>query len=153
MKKAMLVALFAAALAGAQPLPKLIGQRLEAVVPHRIFDNLNYTVNGGTVTLFGQVTDPALKASAAMTVAKVKGVDTVVNQLEVLPDSVVDNDIRAGVYANLLQQALDPVHIIVENQHVTLMGTVRTPMDKTLAQFAALRVPLVAGVTNDLIAG
>jgi len=43
-----------------------------------------------------------------------------------------------------------PIHITVENGHVTLEGVVDNPMDKTLAEVKAKSVPGVLSVTNNL---
>jgi osmotically-inducible protein OsmY len=43
------------------------------------------------------------------------------------------------------------IHIVVDHQNVTLVGSVRTEGDKNLASIKAHAVPLVASVTNDLI--
>src|SRR5579863_6229647 len=45
-----------------------------------VFDDLGFTVNGGTVTLVGQVTQPVLKSNAGKVVGKVEGVTNVVNK-------------------------------------------------------------------------
>ncbi|MBP1601767.1 MAG: transport-associated protein, partial [Acidobacteria bacterium] len=46
--------------------------------------------------------------------------------------------------------AVPPIHIIVKNGRVTLIGVVASPMDKTLAGMAANSVPNVFSVQNDL---
>src|SRR5580704_14993284 len=44
-----------------------------------VFDDLGFRVNGGTVTLQGEVTRPTLKTDAGNAVKKVAGVTNVVN--------------------------------------------------------------------------
>src|SRR3989442_364303 len=44
-----------------------------------VFDNLAYRVNGGVVTLYGQVSRPTLKSDAGNVVKKIEGVERVVN--------------------------------------------------------------------------
>src|ERR1044071_1343110 len=44
-----------------------------------VFDNLAYKIDGSTVTLFGQVVRPSTQKDAERRVAKIKGVDRVVN--------------------------------------------------------------------------
>ena len=63
-----------------------------------IFDNLAYRVDGSTVTLFGQVTRPTLKSDAGNVVKHIEGVDRVVNNIEVLPLSPMDDRIRMATY-------------------------------------------------------
>src|SRR5437899_224642 len=55
-----------------------------------VFDNLAYRVDGGTVTLFGQVTRPTLKSDAEKAVKSIEGVERVINNIEVLPLSPDD---------------------------------------------------------------
>ena len=59
-----------------------------------VFDNLAYRVDGYNVALFGQVTNPTVKSDAENAVKKIEGVETVDNQIEVLPLS--PNDERWG---------------------------------------------------------
>jgi hypothetical protein len=67
-----------------------------------VFDNLGYELPGrGTVRLTGQVRTPWLKSSAEKAVKRVSGVDTVVNEIEVLPASINDDRIRSAVYRSL----------------------------------------------------
>ena len=88
-----------------------------------------------------------------------EGVERVVNNIEVLPLSPNDDQIRMAVYravygqASLNRYALNavpPIHIIVKNGHVTLEGVVANEGDKNLANIAASGVPGVFGVTNNL---
>ena len=51
----------------------------------RVFDNLVYKVDGAKVTLFGEVTRPTLKSDAENVVKGIEGVESVDNQIEVLP--------------------------------------------------------------------
>jgi osmotically-inducible protein OsmY len=144
-----------AVFAAAQPteLAQEVTRQLQALPNHGVFDNLNYTVDGAKVTLFGQVATPDLKTSAEKAVEHIAGVAKVGNELQVLPGDLVDNDIRAGVYRALML-GLQPgtaIHIVVGHQNVTLVGSVRTQGDKNLAGIRAHGVPLVASVTNDLI--
>ena len=59
-----------------------------------VFDNFAFQVQGSTVTLSGQVTRPTLKSSAERVVKGVEGVEKVVNNIEVLPLSPNDDQIR-----------------------------------------------------------
>ena len=52
---------------------------------YSVFDDLAFNVNGGTVTLLGEVTKPVLKEDAGKVVQKVEGVTNVINNIEVLP--------------------------------------------------------------------
>ena len=125
-----------------------------------VFDDLSYRVDGSTVTLFGQVTRPTLKSDAENVVKKIEGVTRVNNQIEVLPVSPNDDRIRRAVFRAIYgTQGLDryaiaavpPIHIIVKNGNVTLVGAVGSEMDKNLAGIAAKGVPGTFSVTNNLV--
>jgi hypothetical protein len=66
-----------------------------------VFDNLEFTVDGGVVTLSGQASRPVLKSDAEGVIKKIEGVTTVRNEIEVLPLSPNDDHIRAAVYTRL----------------------------------------------------
>ena len=73
-----------------------------AVLPYYgVFDNLEYRVNGCTVTLLGQASRPTLKSAAEKAVKSMEGVNKVRNNIEMLPLSPNDDRIRAGVYARI----------------------------------------------------
>jgi hyperosmotically inducible protein len=124
-----------------------------------IFDNLSYSVNGSEVTLYGQVVNPTLKIDANNAVKHIEGVTKVNDNIEVLPLSPFDNGIRRAEYRAIFRQpalqryalgTLPPIHIIVENGHVTLEGVVDSQGDKDLAGLQANGVPNVFSVTNNL---
>jgi len=124
-----------------------------------VFDNLEYKIDGSTITLSGQVVRPTTKSDAEHRVAKVEGVDRVVNNIEVLPLSSFDNSIRARTYravfrtGSLYRYAMGAnpsIHIVVDNGRVTLEGVVSNQMDSQLAYTAANGVPGVFHVTNNL---
>lgn len=124
-----------------------------------VFDNLSFKIEENTVTLYGQVTRPSLKSSAERVVEKVSGVEEVINRIEVLPLSPMDDRIRIATYRaiygqvgldRLSLQANPPIHIIVKNGHVTLEGVVNSRSDSTRAFLAANGVPNVFSVTNKL---
>jgi len=124
-----------------------------------VFDNLAFRVDGSTVTLLGQVTQPVLKDDAERSVKGIEGVTRVVNQIEVLPLSNMDNQIRRAEFRAIYSspgfekyayQAVPPIHIIVKNGQVSLEGVVGNEMDKILANTRANTVPGVFSVTNNL---
>jgi hyperosmotically inducible periplasmic protein len=126
---------------------------------YNVFDNLAYRVDGTTVTLFGQVTRPTLKSDAENVVRKIEGVENVKNEIEVLPASPNDDEIRRATYRAIYSQAglqlysvrsIPPIHIIVKNGNVTLEGVVANETDKSLANMAARGVSGVFSVTNNL---
>lgn len=126
---------------------------------YSVFDDLSFQVDGGTVTLLGQVTLPVLKSDAENVVKRIEGVDRVVNRIEVLPLSPMDDRIRRAVYRSVYSlpgferyamQAVPPIHIIVKNGKVALVGAVANQADKDRAGLQANGVSGVFKVTNDL---
>ena len=124
-----------------------------------IFDNIQYKVDGNKVTLMGQVRDAILKDSAEKTVKHIEGVDSVNNQIEILPASGNDDRIRREVARSLFNDerlfrysmgSVPPIHIIVKGGHVTLEGVVNSEADKNEASIRANSVPGVFSVDNHL---
>ena len=124
-----------------------------------VFDNFEYKVEGSTVTLLGQVTQPILKSDAEKVVKQVEGVERVDNRIEVLPLSPNDDRIRLAEYRAIYGtpgldryslRAVPTIHIIVKNGNVTLEGAVATEADKNLANIKASGVPGVFSVKNNL---
>jgi len=145
---------------GQDRLTREVRHELVMLPYYNVFDNLTYRVEGGTVTLMGQVTDPVLKSSAENVVKHVEGVQQVVNKIEVLPLSPNDDRIRREVYRKIYNynslntrygfQAVPSIHIIVKNGNVTLEGVVDNATDKNVAGIQANGVPGVFSVTNNL---
>jgi hyperosmotically inducible protein len=125
-----------------------------------VFDNLLYKVSpDGTVTLLGEVSRPTLKSDAEKAVREIEGVERVDNQIKVLPVSPNDDRIRRATYRKIyghsvLSQyqlrAVPPIHIIVDNGHVTLEGVVARQMEKQVAGMQADSVSGVFSVVNNL---
>ena len=143
-----------------QKLAKEVRHELVLLPYYGVFDNLAFQVNGSTVTLMGQVTRPTLKEDAGRAVKNIDGVEQVVNNIEVLPLSPNDDQIRRAVYRAIYSkpgldmyglQAVPPIHIIVKNGHVALVGVVANDFDRNLANVAANGVPGVFSVTNQLV--
>jgi len=138
---------------------KEVRHRLRMLPYYGVFDNLAYNVNGGTVTLYGQVVQPITRSDAARSVSRIAGVTRVVNNIEVLPLSSFDDRVRVQTYRSIartggLQRYLmgtnPSIHIVVNRGHVTLTGVVSNKMDKQLAYVAASRVFGSFSVKNDL---
>jgi osmotically-inducible protein OsmY len=126
---------------------------------YSVFDNLEYKVVGNKVTLIGQVTKPVIKSDAERAVKSIEGVEAVDDEIEVLPVSPMDDQIRRAEYRAIYGfgslelysvRAVPPIHIIVKNGHVTLEGSVATEADKDAAGIRANGVPNVFSVTNNL---
>ena len=64
-----------------------IRKELVTLPYYGVFDNLEYKVDGDTVTLYGQVLKPTTRKDAERRVARIEGVDRVINNIQVLPVS------------------------------------------------------------------
>jgi hyperosmotically inducible protein len=129
---------------------------------YTVFDDLAFRVDGSTVTLLGAVVRPTLKSDAEHVVQKVEGVTRVVNEIEVLPVSSIDDQLRRVVFRTIFGDpvlsrygwgAVPSIHIIVKNGNVILEGVVDNETDKNLAYLRVNGVPNVFSVTNDLQVG
>jgi hyperosmotically inducible protein len=123
-----------------------------------IFDDVSANVENGTVTLTGKVTQPYKKSEIEKRVAKVDGVQRVVDEIEVLPVSGFDDQLRARIarsiygnsnFWNYAIMANPPIHIIVDHGHVTLTGVVQNNVDRMLARSLATQFGAMS-VKNDL---
>jgi hyperosmotically inducible protein len=160
---AMLLLAIAPAIASAQEtnpqLAKKVRHELVTLPYYGVFDNLAYSINGGNVTLYGQVVRPSTRSDAERRVTKIAGVTRVVNNIKVLPLSSFDERIRTATYRSIARmgglyrylQGVNPsLHIVVDGGHVTLEGVVSHSGDRNLAYMAANRVPGVFSVQNNL---
>ena len=148
----------------ASAIPNQVQHQLAMLPWYGVFDHLSFQVNGTEVTLGGQVISEhaTTKDDAAKFVESISGVTKVVNNIEVLPPSPFDNQIRRAEYRTVFSQsdlgrytmgAIPQVHIIVKNGHVSLEGVVMNEMDKNIAGIAANSVPGVFSVENNLQIG
>ncbi len=125
-----------------------------------VFDDLSFEIRDvDTVVLHGEVTRPTLKSDAEHAVGRIEGAGKVINQIEVLPLSPSDDRIRLAAYRAIFGKpgldryalrAVPPIHIIVKNGKITLVGVVATEADKNQAGIYANGVPGVFSVKNDL---
>lgn len=127
---------------------------------YSVFDFISFTLEGHKVTLSGQVVRHTLKNDAEGAVKSIEGISAVVNNIEVLPVSVSDDEFRRNVYRSIYEdpslaryatQAVPPIHIIVKNSGVSLEGLVTSETDKNLAALRARSVPNVLSVKNNLV--
>jgi hyperosmotically inducible periplasmic protein len=144
-----------------------------------VFDFLAFKVDGGTVTLQGYAHRPALKREAESMVRSAVTAD-VVNEIEILPSSTFDDRIRWETYQRVYTgdiasryvsggemevryEVLDmrlfpgmepygtyPVHVIVKDRKVRLIGLLDTQLDKTQVLHRARQVLNTTGV-EDLV--
>jgi hyperosmotically inducible periplasmic protein len=160
------VALSAASFAYASG-PAPVQKSLEEKVRHElnmlpyygVFDDISFRVDGDKVTLLGEVWQPVLKSQAESAIKHIEGVGRVDDQIEVLPLSNFDDQIRRQTlrtiygYPALNRYVLNPhpsIHILVKNGNVTLTGAVANTMDREMAYLRANGVHGVFSVTNEL---
>ena len=126
---------------------------------YSVFDHLAFEVDGSEVTLFGKVTQPSTKPDAEKAIRSMEGVTNVINKIDVLPASPMDDQIRRAEFRAIYSEprlekyavgAVPPIHIIVEGGQVTLEGVVNSQADKDVAGIRAKTVPNVFSVRNNL---
>ena len=138
-----------------------VRHRLVMLPFYDVFDWLEGEVKAdGTVVLRGQTVRPTLKTDAEKSVRDIAGIARVVNEIEVLPLSPNDDQLRLALYRAIYKfdsalfkyatRAVPPIHIIVKNGRATLKGMVATKADSDLAFNAARGVPGLFEVTNEL---
>jgi osmotically-inducible protein OsmY len=125
-----------------------------------MFNALTLKVENGVVTVGGDVRDYPSRDSAIAIVETAPGVKDVIDEINVLPTSTFDDDLRIRVaraiygYPTMKKYAVvpqKPIRIIVENGRVTLYGVVDSNMDRQIAETQAKSVPNVFSVDNQLV--
>ena len=162
---AALFAMTAAAADKANTTPKT-GDDLVKAVRHEIvmypyytlWDDINFRVDNGNVTLLGDVSQPYKKSDLQNIVKRVPGVESVTNQLNVLPLSPNDDRLRIQVARAIFRDpnlsryamgAIPSIHIIVDNGQVKLTGAVANAMDKQIAGMRASGAGLSFGTVDN----
>jgi len=142
-----------------------------------VFDFLAFKVDGGVVTLEGYAHRPALKREAEAMVKEAVKAD-VANNIQILPTSTFDDQIRWDTYRriytddiasryvsggnmeiryelvdmrlfpNMEPYGTYPVHIVVQDRKVTLVGLLDTDLDKQQVLFRARQVANTIGVDD-----
>ena len=154
---------------GGRPAVPKTDAELAARVTHEIamyplysmWDIVSIQVADGRVSLSGAVTMPAKKDDIERLVKATPGVAGVDGHIDILPPSNEDDRLRlqvaraiysAPAMAGLAGLTPSPIHIIVENGHVTLAGAVESQLQKTVAGMRASTVPMTFGpVVNNLV--
>jgi hyperosmotically inducible protein len=143
-----------------QNLVREVRHQLLLLPYYTVFDNLAFKVDGDHVTLEGQVTRPTLKSDAEAAVKTIEAISGVTNNIEVLPPSPMDDQLRRALYRAIYGDpqlskygwsSMPSIHIIVKSGHVSLEGVVDNDTDKNLAGLRANSVPNVFEVKNNLV--
>lgn len=136
-----------------------IRRELATLANDDVYENIDFTIDSNhVVTLLGAVRFPSLMTSAERVVNGVEGVRSVVDQLEVLPASPLDDKIRRAAFFKIYWQGqlrryltgTPSIHIIVKHGSLSLEGNVATESEKALAGLRANQVLYVIRVINNL---
>jgi hyperosmotically inducible protein len=168
MKKLFLILAVACAMSAAPVIcradtktPALVDRVIDAIQRYdrlSIFDDIKVEVDNAAVRLTGRVTTPLKRDEIGLKVRTLDGVGSLVNDIQVLPLSPFDTQLRQKIataiytyppFWHYASMAVPPIHIVVEHGHVTLTGRVANQMDRDLA-FARAQVPGAFSVTNEL---
>lgn len=123
-----------------------IGRVLQSYTRLTIFDDITAMVENGEVAVAGKVTMPYKKNDLAKRIAAIDGVRAVRNDIDVLPVSQYDDELRYRVaraiygnssFWNYAAMANPPIHVIVERGRVTLAGVVNSNVERMLARSLA----------------
>ena len=122
-----------------------------------IFDYVDGWIDAGVVTLTGYVTHEYKAGQMVELVSRVQGVREIQNQIDVLPVSSFDDQLRARIARHIYGDVLTPhmriaapIHIIVDSLRVTLAGTVVSEVEKRQAEHLARQTFGVLSVQNNL---
>ena len=149
---ALLITLFTTASASAQDSRKDlqvfndVANQVNRYTQLTIFDSISASVDEGRVVLTGWVTMPYKRDDIERRVRKIDGLAAVDNQIEVLPVSPFDDELRfkvaRAIYGNSLfwgyaSMANPPIRVVVNRGHVTLEGVVQSNVERMLARSLA----------------
>jgi osmotically-inducible protein OsmY len=136
-----------------------VARRLRQYVFYTVFDDASVRVKDGVVTLTGYVTMPYKSQEMAKMASHVMGVQEVKNEMQTLPASTFDDQLRYEIASQIYNdpmfwdyaiQVTPPIHIVVSNGHVILSGVVRSEIERRKAEIIARDTFGVLGVENDL---
>ena len=129
-----------------------------AMMPYlTVYDFISFTINEGEVILTGWTVRITNRSEAYNRVKDIEGVETVINNIDVLPLGSFDMSIRAGARA-ALQRHLSryfwgsgsDIKIIVKNGTIILLGNVATKTDSDIAYLQCNSVSNAFKVINML---
>jgi hyperosmotically inducible periplasmic protein len=157
-----------------------VRRALERLPYYGVYDFLAFGIENGVVTLRGYAHRPALKREAEEMVRRATGAD-IANRIEILPASTFDDRIRWATYKTVYTDEIAdryvsggsietryslldmarfpgmepygnyPVHIIVKDRRVALIGVVINETDKVQILVRARQVPHTLGVEDAIM--
>jgi osmotically-inducible protein OsmY len=124
---------------------RAVGDAVRRYDRYSVYDNIEGRVGKGAVRLEGAVTEPKKAEDIVERVAKVRGVQAIDNRIVVLPASQTDDRLRVAIATAIYRDEAfvnysmvdPPVHVIVNNGHVTLTGFVRSQIERIKAESVA----------------
>jgi osmotically-inducible protein OsmY len=122
-----------------------VAKRIRDYDLYTVYDNIEGRVRDGRVLLEGAVTEDKKSADLVERIAKVKGVQAIDNRLVILPASESDDRLRVAIATAIYRDEAfthysmvdPPVHVIVNNGHVQLVGYVRSQIELIKAESIA----------------
>jgi osmotically-inducible protein OsmY len=138
---------------------RTVADQIRRYVLYTVFDDVAVGVQDGQVTLTGEVTAGFKANDLARIASRVRGVQAVTSEIRTLPASLFDDQLRVAIASRLYGdpmfesyalQVPPPIHIVVENGHVTLTGAVGSEVERVKAGFTAREVFGVMSVDNEL---
>ena len=142
------------------PLEDQVRHELLKLPYYRVFDYLPFSVDVDAVTLSGQASNYVLRRDALSAMKHLAGVKTVNDQIEVLPLSQFDDNIRLRLFRSIYRDSAlnryrlirvqPPIRILVNNGNITLKGVVDSEMDRNVIYDRAMEVRDAFSVTDDL---
>lgn len=126
---------------------------------YTIFDHLTLQTDGNRLIIAGEVDQPFKKGDIGNFLAHIKGVSELTNNIQVLPTSNYDDELRIAIARSIYNdpyfvrygdQANPPIHIVVKNGNVTLYGVVNSQVDKAKAATDARFAGTFFSLNNEL---
>lgn len=138
-----------------------VARKIKNLSNYDVFDYIESQVEGSTVILTGKVHSIGTKSEAAAEMKHISGIDRVVNNIEQLPASTFDDQIRRAALREFTQRGPSQyfgfrspdVHIVVEGGRMTLEGYVSRQSDKDMLNVLANGISGVFEVTNNIVVG
>jgi hypothetical protein len=142
-------------------LQREVSRQLAALPYYDVFDYIAFDIpRPGTVVLKGDITRPGLKRDAEAAVRGINGVRQIIDRIEILPKSPVDDSIRWEAFKAIFEkpalqkyatQTVSPLRIVVKNREIILDGTVASKFDRSLIDLSARSVTEASGVIDNLV--
>jgi hyperosmotically inducible protein len=144
---------------GDESLAQEIADAVSGSLFYTMFDDVDVRVADGVATLTGVVTASSKSKEFTKLASQVRGIQRVVNRIETLPNSTMDDALRAEIavkiyrspaFSDHAKQRVGPLHIIVRDGQVTLTGVVDSEVERRTAEMIARQAYGTWSVDNQL---